>query len=1174
MRNPLLFIIFLITSCSLYAQPSAPNDLVPLSPNAASIHKYGNFPIGFYTGQPTISYPLYEINTGYLSVPITLAYNYNGLKVEEYPSWVGAGWTLNVPSVISRQVRSLPDESKNGFNGEERYGTKVTAYLNSGVTPTTPGINFQNDYAAYYSLLKDIVEGRADSEPDMFIFSIPGYSGKFYFDQTQNATEIKKAKIVPHQNIEITGHFDYSFEFNSVRGRIKKFEIIDERGNLYTFDVKERSAGAYVEDADDGSPDLDFQNTWYLSNIKDPFNHTVTFHYKELRKIAMPPTVTERLVIPEQWSTSPLVNQSFIWEQVLDKITYRNEVIEFIEEEGVRQDWDYENWYTYAGFSGDTEIKRPKALKRLSVSIDGKKIKEIEFKYDYFGSNARLRLEAFQEVNGVLSVPATNFRYKEGAFPRIGRLGDLFQQDHWGYYTGGDNTTLLPPVNLTLSDGSAIEIPGNFRTPSSEKASVGLLTSIEHPTGGTTTLIYEPNDYPADQDLNNVPFGSCSQGFSSRGVAALPEQVRTGAFILEDVKTIVITERVCAKMMYTIKTGAALETSVTIWLKEKGTGREIFNHTQRFENTPNGPMSRFFSNGPDQGDIFPLAPGEYELAAYIDHEGSGDSKAEAKVELFTTGTNPDGTYSSNNLAGGMRVKSIRDCAIGSVSGCVSKYIDYSLPNEQGKSSGSLPTPIYYGYWTTLVHGRYGDGGSADTETSLGFVYTGNSLLPLVNTMGNAVGYQYVTVTQDVDGSQGKTVYKFTSPVDQPDFPSSPVSRLEFPFPPAIDRDFSRGFLIQQQDFIYGQNEFPIKEGSFTPSFPSVHSIRALKTGFNFEFSDNLNSGGFGVDVKNTLKSNLSLYTFVPYEINTSFIQTASSQEVMRNFQSNSSITTNTTLYYENPVHRRVTRKEITNSLGEKLTSTFSYKEDVNNIANLTAAEVEGIGANPDKTAVIEEKALRGEILVSTKRKLYNGAVFSKIQQSVGANPLIDEVVFKAHDVDGNALELTAKNGEVHAYKYGYSNRLVIAHAINAKNSDIYYESFESGASGVSNENAKTGLRVLVSSVFTFPADFLPNNVGQMRMSYWYWLDGQWNFSGELPYSSTFSSAGTMIDEVRAYPLGARMTTFCHDPGIGLRTRTDENGNSEYYEYDELGRLKLIRDSNKKIVKAYDYYFKK
>jgi YD repeat-containing protein len=68
-----------------------------------------------------------------------------------------------------------------------------------------------------------------------------------------------------------------------------------------------------------------------------------------------------------------------------------------------------------------------------------------------------------------------------------------------------------------------------------------------------------------------------------------------------------------------------------------------------------------------------------------------------------------------------------------------------------------------------------------------------------------------------------------------------------------------------------------------------------------------------------------------------------------------------------------------------------------------------------------------------------------------------------------------------------------------------------------------------------------------------------------------TGSGT-IDELRLYPVKAQMTTFSYKPLIGVGSQSDPNNRVTYYEYDWLGRLKLIRDQDRKILKTLDYQF--
>lgn len=53
--------------------------------------------------------------------------------------------------------------------------------------------------------------------------------------------------------------------------------------------------------------------------------------------------------------------------------------------------------------------------------------------------------------------------------------------------------------------------------------------------------------------------------------------------------------------------------------------------------------------------------------------------------------------------------------------------------------------------------------------------------------------------------------------------------------------------------------------------------------------------------------------------------------------------------------------------------------------------------------------------------------------------------------------------------------------------------------------------------------------------------------------------------------GTAVTTYAYKPLVGVTRITDPTGYSVYYEYDDNGKLKIIRDGKGKVLKSYDYH---
>ncbi|MCS2956437.1 hypothetical protein NXX53_03005 [Bacteroides salyersiae] len=165
------------------------------SPEAYALMQYEAIPVSTYTGVPSVNIPIYTIQVGNYSLPISLNYHASGIKVAQEASWVGLGWSLSAGGAISRSICG---------NDDEFY------YANH--TNPVPVVKYLSDDPADIEIEGDIYEGSStvqSIEPDIFQYNFNGYSGKFYFRRgaLKNKPERQIHRIEPrteppHRNRE------------------------------------------------------------------------------------------------------------------------------------------------------------------------------------------------------------------------------------------------------------------------------------------------------------------------------------------------------------------------------------------------------------------------------------------------------------------------------------------------------------------------------------------------------------------------------------------------------------------------------------------------------------------------------------------------------------------------------------------------------------------------------------------------------------------------------------------------------------------------------------------------------------------------------------------------------------------------------------------------------------
>lgn len=275
----------LLTTTVIKAQQTLPAD-VP-TPNAASLGKFGDVPVSYYTGRPNITIPLYTLNVRNVSLPISLSYDAGGVLVNSLPTWVGQNWTLNAGGVITRIVQGRYDEWV--YPQQMNLGYCKNYYQSIGEMAKMMA-STKDDYA---ELKKNTTYGYYDLAPDIFTFNFCGKTGNFFLDNDGNW------RVQSDENLDVL--FDYADASNFIspfiatypykqaidknqRKTIKGFKIRDAEGNVYEFgmnmDAIEFTTNIWHMSQNEQNESWHAMS-WYLTKISDKYgNELVKLDYE------------------------------------------------------------------------------------------------------------------------------------------------------------------------------------------------------------------------------------------------------------------------------------------------------------------------------------------------------------------------------------------------------------------------------------------------------------------------------------------------------------------------------------------------------------------------------------------------------------------------------------------------------------------------------------------------------------------------------------------------------------------------------------------------------------------------------------------------------------------------------------------------------------------------------
>lgn len=464
-RLYLFLLVFISLSMSALAQeggegslniPWPDRQVWPESPRAAQLRQVMMPSPGLLTGAVEFEIPIYTIEAEGVSLPISLKYRSNGIKVDDDPQPVGYGWTLTPALRVTRRIMGRPD----GF------------FPFTDDFPRTEYEMTNRDLAGYYmrcfrsmtmiaatgtGVLGDRPDNskweRYDTEHDIFTFYLP--------DKTLTMV-MENGKFVGVDCDE------YKFENDT---QLTYIRVTDPRGVKYIFDIDgECIAGTFLV------------SEFLMSKIILPSGNTISVAWKEnkhndrgLWRVAPRALIVDK----ENHSTNQYETESVDGELMNPAHFDYTKDLKSITFPGGKSS------FTYDGNGMLTSI--------VIVNSNQDNITEALFTYEKSDWEEGMLLSS-AKVSDSQTYSFEYYKYGHETHPNA---------DWWGFYNGRNTDNCRSPkvkfkkgsnYNQALYD---FELTGVDKSINDSLMQSNLLKKAVYPTGAVAEWEYEIHRFPA-----------------------------------------------------------------------------------------------------------------------------------------------------------------------------------------------------------------------------------------------------------------------------------------------------------------------------------------------------------------------------------------------------------------------------------------------------------------------------------------------------------------------------------------------------------------------------------------------------------------------------------------------------------------------------------------------------
>jgi YD repeat-containing protein len=509
--------------------------------------------------------------------------------------------------------------------------------------------------------------------------------------------------------------------------------------------------------------------------------------------------------------------------------------------------------------------------------------------------------------------------------------------------------------------------------------------------------------------------------------------------------------------------------------------------------------------------------------------------------VYPTGGFTEFVYESNRyadngtekLAGGLRIQQIKSYAHAGDAPLIKRYKYGTGENGLGRANFTLD--FYHFYSEKRHHQRAQHGAALDRPymTKRNRVFASYPSLALAPWDGSPVTYAEVAEYEG-DGTvpNGKTVYKYSDQADEL------VGSVTYPGKVVANSNhLLRGLLLEQAAYAQKNGGYQLRQKTNN----AYHLQTGVQLGpLSLVWAKNLvydvvntnPEGGNGCNIQyyhnvyppfNHLYNDANSFAYMNLPFTTGDqLLTETSTTTVDADNPQRSITVIKHFGYDSPQYMQVTGIAERNGQGQLIQTAYRYPYHWMNDP-VCAELVQRNCIDAPIEAKQTNMALNGEIgKTATEYGFWNGTGLllpRYYKKSIRGGPLETEAEVNGYDGRGNITQMTGRDGIVTAYIWGYGRQYLVAKLVGKP----YNEAL-----------AQSGVDMAI-------VDNPPSDASLMAE----------------------------LNKLRALP-GVQVTTYTYRPLVGMTSQTDANGNTTYYEYDALGRLKAVRDKDGNLMGKYKY----